>query len=291
MIRRKHVLLGLTALSALFAAAPASAKVCTLWPSTPQAGYENSYIYWVETGGQARSSPSNYSDSAQYNAELYFTELLSQPHSSGTSVGSYFADSMGIKAAKSTWTAYDFGWENWGNPDKAMARTLNGFAVAWSSYSPGPSNWSDRSGPPIKWGLGWIAQIFNEVNDLRGGCSQTKVAYSQWDAFGFGDEYTVVYPLFFYYRNAIQRASTLFHEAFHKRWEDYHSAEDAELTWYSYQQPSIYAWQALYLMSYYYDANVNTYTTYRRWAQYAARDIIATRFMDPTSIPDDIRYF
>jgi hypothetical protein len=84
----------------------------------------------------------------------------------------------------------------------------------------------------------------------------------------------------------------LFHESFHKRWDEEHTAEDAEQTWtYETGMLTIYAWQASYLMSYWYDANSNTYTTYRRWAQYVARDIIATRFIDSSSIPDDIKYF
>lgn len=54
---------------------------------------------------------------------------------------------------------------------------------------------------------------------------------------------------------------------------------------------TIHARQASYLMSYWYDANSHTYTTYRRWAQCAARDTIATRFIDEDSIPEDVKFF
>jgi hypothetical protein len=290
MTHRVPIVSALFALLGSAIAVPAGAKVCSLWPS-PTTGYENSYLRLTESGGQSRQSPSNYMDPAQYNAELFFTERLSEPAGNG-SAATYYADKMGIMEAQSTWKEYEFGWENWGDPNKAMARTLNAFEVVWNSYTPAPRNWEDRSGPPIKWGLGWIARVFNDVNDLRGGCHQTKVAYSQWDFIGIGDEYTVLYPLFFFRKNAIQRASTLFHESFHKRWSEEHSAEDAEKAWaYNDGMLTIYAWQASYLMSYYYDANANTYTTYRRWAQYAARDTIATRFIDLSSIPDDIKLF
>jgi hypothetical protein len=289
----------------------ASTKVCSQWPTSVKTYYYN-------------TSATHYTDAAQYGAEALFNDIINEYESSYGSNGAYFAHKMGMVSARSHWEKYDSGFDDWGNPDKAVGRTLHAFAVQWASYSPAPRNWSDRSGPLIKWSLGYVAQAYNELNDLRFGCNNGtwnsdgtrndgSAAKSHQDAFGIGDEYTELYQVFFFRYNAVRRASTLFHEAVHHTSGRSHtSGSDKELyfyfdhlrlvgeegSWGSYyevnpspQDPSVYAWQVFWLMSYYYDANINTYTTYKRWTQYAARDMIAAKFVDTSSIPVDIRNF
>jgi hypothetical protein len=129
------------------------------------------------------------------------------------------------------------------------------------------------------------------MNDLRAGCTsnENKSAYTRRDFLGVGDEYTELYQPFFFRSNAIRRASTLAHEARHRMANMGHTNGDKDVGWWDNGYITTYAFQVSWLATYYTDANDHTYKTYRNWAKYAARDLMAVMFDYPSTIPEYIR--
>jgi hypothetical protein len=281
---------------------PVLADTCTWQPLTD---YEND----------------NYgTDEANYAAEVSFTQHMCAQGGNaqyGTR-GLYYWNNLGFE--KTYWDE-GFGFENYCDARLPLARTLNAFDVLQNSYTPLATSWSDLSGPPVKWGWSYAARSYNDLDDLRAYCRNGD-AYASSVSTLF-DDYTALYMLFFNQLGTINRASTLFHESVHRTSGDSHTCNGNQDQYFFIDYKvfascvagsspdcmcerigckklvinpnpthiSVYAWHALWLLSYYYDANANTSPSYKRWAGYRAKAILEWKFCDLGSVPSIWRNF
>lgn len=235
-------------------------------------------------------------DDAQWAADVYFRQKACAAGSNATygTQAKYYWNKMGFV---SNYWDDGFGYPNLCDERLPLTRAINGFYALQYSYTPAATSWDDTSGPLVKSEYGYAARGYNQLDDLLAGCYGSSTGTYATTTRGLDDYITLWLP-FFMKANAVSRASTLYHESIHYRTGESHTCnEGQDQNWYLDQssstpdEPSVYAWHVMWLVSYHDYANANTSSTYKRWAGLRAEGMVDNKFCSPGTIPSRYKNF
>ena len=172
-----------------------------------------------------------------------------------------------------------FGFHDACNWKKPLSRMFNALFVLQYAYYPRAKNWDDLSGPSVKWAYPYVARGLNRLDDTLAGCyksSSKKNVIATTQRHWYQDEWIKFWLPFFYTRNMVERAATIFHEVRHWRGNLSHNCGKSKDKHYPSKQP--YALQVDYLITYYWHANRYTSKVHKAFAKELGKSYLGSKF-------------